>query len=123
VSYRSGPLGAGRAERIAARLVRRPCVGDRVPNLACAHPDGRPTHLYAELGGRWALFVPPDSVPGSTGPAATGPTGVEPTRLVRTDGIPEAWLVRPDGHLAWRGTDPAGAAPALAGLLGAGRAR
>ncbi|MBA8809507.1 FAD-dependent monooxygenase [Promicromonospora sukumoe] len=130
VSYRSGPLGAGPGERTAARLTRRVCVGDRVPSLACTRADGRATRLHDELGGRWALLVPPaETGPGSVrpGPDDVGPDvepdDVEPTRLSRTDGVPEAWLVRPDGHLAWRGTDPAGAGPWLAGLLRDGRVR
>ena len=135
VSYRSGPLGVGPAERVAARLGRRPCAGDRVPNLDCAHLDGRPTRLYAELGGRWALLVPPSgsvSPPsGNVSPASgtaspaddVAADGVEPTWLARGDGVAEAWLVRPDGHLAWRGADPAASAPWLAGLLRTGRIR
>ncbi|WP_454860857.1 aromatic-ring hydroxylase C-terminal domain-containing protein [Promicromonospora soli] len=123
---------------MAARFSRRICVGDRVPSLDCARADGSPTSLHAELGGEWALLVPPSGDAG--GPAAgpgtapgvepngaagpgTAPGAVEPTRLTRTDGVPEAWLVRPDGHLAWRGTDPAAAAPWLAEVLQSGRAR
>ncbi len=128
VSYRSGPLGVGRAERMAARLGRRICVGDRVPNLDCVRADGSPARLHAELGGEWALLVPASG--DAAGPvarwgnqAAARRDGVEPARLTRTDGVPEAWLVRPDGHLAWRGTDPAAAAPWLAGVLQSGRAR
>ncbi|GAB2472315.1 FAD-dependent monooxygenase [Promicromonospora xylanilytica] len=126
VSYRSGPLGAARAERLAARLGRRTCVGDRVPNLGCARADGTPTTLHAELGGRWALLVPPsDGEPGAEPdgmPGARSEDG-EPTRLTRTDGVAEAWLVRPDGHLAWRGADPAESGPRLAELLRTGRTR
>ncbi|MFD6445843.1 FAD-dependent monooxygenase [Promicromonospora sp. NPDC060204] len=135
VSYRSGPLGVGPAERTAARLARRVCIGDRVPNLACTRADGRVTRLHAELGGRWALLVPPPEagpgsvrpVPDDVGPDDVGPDdvepGVEPARLFRTDAVPESWLVRPDGHLAWRGSDPADAGPWLSGLLSDGRAR
>ncbi|GAA4701406.1 4,5-epoxidase [Promicromonospora umidemergens] len=117
VSYRSGPLGVGPAERVAARLRRRTCVGDRVPNLGCVRADGAPTRLHAELGGRWALLVPPSD--GATGAEPDG----EPARLTRTDGVPEAWLVRPDGHLAWRGVDPAESGPWLAEVLRTGSAR
>jgi 2-polyprenyl-6-methoxyphenol hydroxylase-like FAD-dependent oxidoreductase len=128
VSYRSGPLGVGRAERLAARLGRRTCVGDRVADLDCALGDGTPTRLYVELGGRWALLVPPSDTaraglaaePGIEEGAEPAP---RPTRLTRTDAVAEAWLVRPDGHLAWRGTDPASATPWLADLLRTGRTR
>lgn len=125
VSYRSGPLGVPLAERVAARLARRACVGDRVPDLECVRADGVATQLFAELGGRWALLVPPSASASSDEDGhgdETEPGDVEPTRLTRTDGVPEAWLVRPDGHLAWRGSDAAQAGPWLAGLLRAGRA-
>jgi 4,5-epoxidase len=122
VSYRSGPLGVGRAERVAARLGRRICVGDRVPDLDSARADGTPTQLYAELGGRWALLVPPSDTAGAEPAAEPGTEeAAEPTRLTRADGVAEAWLVRPDGHLAWRGADPASATPWLADLLRTGR--
>ncbi|MFD2792650.1 FAD-dependent oxidoreductase [Promicromonospora vindobonensis] len=117
VSYRTGPLGVGPAERAAARLRRRTCVGDRVPNLDCVRADGTPTRLHGELGGRWALLAP-----SSDGVAGAEP-GVEPTRLTRTDGVAEAWLVRPDGHLAWRGADAAASGPWLAEVLRTGAAR
>jgi 2-polyprenyl-6-methoxyphenol hydroxylase-like FAD-dependent oxidoreductase len=132
VSYRSGPLGVGRAEWVAARIGRRVCVGDRVPNLDCTRADGSPARLHAELGGRWALLVPTSGDAGglAAGPGAVdgvapgaAPDGVEPTQLTRADGVPQAWLVRPDGHLAWRGADPAAAGPWLAALLREGRAR
>jgi 4,5-epoxidase len=126
VSYRTGPLGAAPAERMAARLGRRPSVGDRVPDLDCTRADGSPTRLHSELGGRWALLVPPaDVAPRAAvgGTPEAGPADVAPARLARTDGIPEAWLVRPDGHLAWRGTDPAASGPWLAELLDRGRVR
>jgi 4,5-epoxidase len=125
VSYRSGPLGVGPAERAAARLGRRICVGDRVPSLDCARADGTPTHLHAELGGRWALLVPPSDGGAGSGPRS-GPgsePGLEPVRLTRADGVAEAWLVRPDGHLGWRGTDAASATPWSAELLRTGRTR
>jgi 2-polyprenyl-6-methoxyphenol hydroxylase-like FAD-dependent oxidoreductase len=128
VSYRSGPLGAGGAERVAARLGRRICVGDRVPDLGCARGDGTPTRLYAELGGRWVLLVPPSDTTGAEPSAEPGAgqgtePAAEPTPLIRMDGVAETWLVRPDGHLAWRGTDPASATPWLADLLRTGRTR
>jgi 4,5-epoxidase len=114
---------------VAARLGRRTGVGDRVPNLDCLRADGSPARLHAELGGRWAQLVPPSG--DTAGPGAVDGVvrdgvmrdAVEPTRLTRTDGVPEAWLVRPDGHLAWRGADPAAACPWLAALLREGRAR
>ncbi|WP_245811842.1 FAD-dependent monooxygenase [Actinophytocola xinjiangensis] len=109
VSYRTGPLGAG-------RLGHKPRPGDRVPDLACTHPDGRPTRLHTELGGRFALLVP-DDAPGWS-PNQWGVT------LRFTEGRPgEAWLVRPDAHLAWRGRDPASLARWMTETLTTGPTR
>ncbi|MGI5187395.1 FAD-dependent monooxygenase [Promicromonospora sp. CA-289599] len=124
VSYRSGPLGVGRAERVDARIGRRTCVGDRVADLDCTRGDGTPAQLYTVLGGGWALLVPPSDTTGAEPePEHGAELAVQPTGLTRTDGVAEAWLVRPDGHLAWRGTDPASATPWLADLLRTGRTR
>jgi hypothetical protein len=95
VSYRNGPLGAGRG-----RLLPGLRPGDRVPDR-----DG----LYDALGPAWALLGPE--------PLA----GLARARLgdvvaLRGDG--DALLVRPDGHLAWRGADAAGLRAWLDGALG-----
>lgn len=115
VSYRRGPLGSTRGPK--------PRPGDRIDDRECRRPDGAPTRLHDELGGRWALLVPPgrghDAVPSSRDHGVTPPVdrcvrellGEAATTLERTDGRDEAWLVRPDGHLAWRGASgPSGAA-------------
>lgn len=100
VSYRRGPLGV-------ARSARKPRPGDRIPDLRCVRPDGEPTWLHAEPGGRFAVLVPEtgtnDCV--STVQRRLG-EHVVPLRFA--EGRPgEVWLVRPDAHLAWRGQDPA----------------
>lgn len=94
VNYRRGPL----AEKSLSTQKPRP--GDRVADRDCIRADGSSSRLYVELRGRWALL---------------GPTGGELDRTVRahlgdavtvlhsTDG--DAMLIRPDGHLAWRGAD------------------
>lgn len=94
VSYRKGPLGG---------TGRKPRPGDRIPDIACRRADSTRSRLYAELGGRWALMLPP---------GVAGPLTIETARrhlgdlvaVFTYDGA-EAMLVRPDGHLAWRG-DP-----------------
>ncbi|WP_328399476.1 FAD-dependent monooxygenase [Streptomyces sp. NBC_00390] len=107
IHYRRGPLGVRPHERWS---VPGPRVGDRVPDLACTRPDGSPTRLYAEIGPRWGLVVPASgnhdvyvSVTarhlGTTTPATTlVPSGARGRHVM---------LVRPDGHLAWRGTSVA----------------
>jgi 2-polyprenyl-6-methoxyphenol hydroxylase-like FAD-dependent oxidoreductase len=96
VSYRKGPLG-GRG--------RKPRPGDRVADVAVVRADGTTSRLHAELGAHWALLVP-----------RIGFDDLEAVALhflgdhvsvLGFDGDPvtstQAMLVRPDGHLGWRG--------------------
>ncbi|MGH3677916.1 MAG: FAD-dependent monooxygenase [Mycobacterium sp.] len=85
VSYRDGPLGAGRW-----RLLPGLRPGDRVPD-----PDG----IYDSLAPAWALLGP-ESL------AETARRRLGDVVTIRGDG--DAMLVRPDGHLAWRGSEVAG---------------
>lgn len=99
VSYRRGPLGA-------TRLARKPRPGDRVADLACVCQDGEGSRLHAELGGRFVLLTP-DTGAVECVSSAERLLGerVVPVRFV--EDRDEVWLVRPDGHLAWRGRDAA----------------
>ena len=90
VSYRKGPLGGRGA---------KPRPGDRIPDAACTRADGTATRLYRELAGRWVLLLP---APDATGAVASRRLGTLVTTLYH-DGA-EAMLVRPDAHLAWRGS-------------------
>jgi 2-polyprenyl-6-methoxyphenol hydroxylase-like FAD-dependent oxidoreductase len=95
VSYRHGPLGARRWRRLPGL---RP--GDRV-----ADRNG----LYDALGPAWALL----------GPEPLADVARERLgNVVALPGEGDALLVRPDGHLAWRGTDAAGLQVWLDGALG-----
>jgi len=85
VSYRRGPLGAGRRRRLPGLQ-----TGDRVPNR-----EG----LYGELGPAWVLL-------GADSIADVARRRLGDVVTLRGDG--DAMLVRPDGHLAWRGSDEAG---------------
>ncbi len=96
VSYRGGPLGDGRRWRRGLR------AGDRVADVPCRRPDGSVTRLHAELGRSWAVLAPSGS---DLVPVARLWLG-EVVHLVGD--VPDTWLVRPDGHLGWRGTDAAG---------------
>jgi 4,5-epoxidase len=94
VSYRRGPLGA----RLLGYLPGLR-AGDRVRDRECIGVDGLPTRLYDALGPGWALI------------GADSLAEVARRRLgdvVALRGDRDALLVRPDGHLAWRGTDAAG---------------
>lgn len=99
VTYRRGPLGG--------RGSGRPRPGDRVPDGEYARADGTATGLYAALRGSWAVLTRPGGGAGYVAAArkALGDRVAELTRADHPAG--EAWLVRPDGHLAWRGRDTA----------------
>jgi 2-polyprenyl-6-methoxyphenol hydroxylase-like FAD-dependent oxidoreductase len=94
VSYRRGPLGA-RSRAWLPGL--RP--GDRVADRTCIHVDGTTVRLYDVLGPGWALLGPEPL-------ADVARDRLGDVVALRGDGA--AQLVRPDGHLAWRGTDAAG---------------
>lgn len=118
VSYRGGPLAQGRWRRSGSR------PGDRVPDLPCRRTDGARTRLHAQLRGRWAVLAPAHGAPGGQGdPGGQGAPGAV-ARAWLGDRVTEltadvrvVQLVRPDGHLAWRGSDPAALRRWLAGAL------
>jgi 2-polyprenyl-6-methoxyphenol hydroxylase-like FAD-dependent oxidoreductase len=103
VSYRHGPLGA--------RWHRLPGLraGDRVPDRTCTRADGTTVRLSDALGPEWALIGPEPL-------ADVARERLGDVVALRGDG--EALLVRPDGHLAWRGADVAGLRAWLDGALG-----
>jgi 4,5-epoxidase len=70
------------------------------------------TRLHAELGTRWVLLGPDE-----LGAVARKRLGDGHVTVLPTDG--DAMLVRPDGHLAWRGAPVPDALDArLTGILG-----
>jgi 4,5-epoxidase len=104
LSYRGGRLGV-RTGRFTPKACpgHNPIGGDRVPDIACVREDGTRTTLQTAIaGGVWALL---------TGVKAEGLLSVARERLgedvvaVRpvVDGLIDAILVRPDGHVGWRG--------------------
>ena len=93
VSYRHGPLGAR-----LSRLLPGVRPGDRVADRTCTRVDGTAVRLYDALGPEWALI-------GSGSLAEVARRRLGDVVALRGDG--EALLVRPDGHLAWHGTDAA----------------
>ena len=95
VSYRDGPLGAGRR-----RLLPGLRPGDRVPE----HDS-----MYQALAPAWVLL----------GPESMADVARQRLGDVRTfRGDRDSMLVRPDGHLAWRGSDATGLREWLDGALG-----
>jgi 4,5-epoxidase len=104
VSYRHGPLGARRWHRLPGLR-----AGDRVPDRSCTRADGTTVRLYDVLGPGWALIGPE-----SLADVARERLG----DVVALRGDEEGLLARPDGHLAWRGSDVAGLQAWLDGALG-----
>lgn len=97
VSYRRGPLG-GRGRGL------RP--GDRVPDRACSRADGSPTRLYSELLPAWVLLASPGTDLDALLGVARGGLGSDVSILYDADAPRTPQLIRPDGHLGWRGSDP-----------------
>jgi 4,5-epoxidase len=91
VSYRHGPLGSAHPW-----FGRRPRPGDRVPDLDCIRPDGSSTRLHSELRGRWAVLTGDDAA----ARVAENHLGADAVVTLRSS---QTLLVRPDGHLAYRG--------------------
>ena len=123
ISYRGGPLAP-------APAVAGPRPGDRAPDAPCHRRDGSPVRLFdLQRGAHWTLYgfatTPPACGPDVRGfrispdPAAdVADAGVGPDPagdVVDTDGHAsraydprpgELVLVRPDGYVATRATDP-----------------
>lgn len=118
IGYRDGPL-AGRSPRSLVTPGPRP--GDRVPDLECRREDGSVTRLHGELGAHWVLLTP--RIDGDCAKLARrrlgGTGGVTVMRPGSREGR-EVLLVRPDAHLAWRGTSAASLDRWLRGALGPG---
>ena len=91
ISYRRGPLAA-KHRHMFSRLV----PGDRVPDGDYTDTRGTKVRLHAVLGPAWALI----------GPELVNLAKERLGDVAHLPGTGDALLVRPDGHLAWRGSDP-----------------
>jgi 2-polyprenyl-6-methoxyphenol hydroxylase-like FAD-dependent oxidoreductase len=98
VSYRRGPLAEKSLRQ--GRLAAKPRPGDRVADRECFRADGASTRLNVELRGKWVLLTSDESLMST----ARAQLGERITLLCSVSH--DSWLVRPDGHLAWRGADP-----------------
>lgn len=120
VNYRRGPLNRG----IRSRVGRSPRPGDRVPNLPCRHIGGDPTDLYNELGTHWVMLVPAHSdIAAFTAPGIHLGDNAVTLIAQHTGRRRDIQLIRPDAHLAWRGTDPRRLARWLEDALQTGTAK
>ncbi len=92
-------------------------AANRVADRECFRTDGTSTRLYVELRGQWALLGSDDSL------RQTARTHLG-NRIAMLRGIDrDTWLVRPDGHLAWRGDDPEALEHWLRSALSSGSVR
>lgn len=103
VTYRRGPL----AEKSCPAIKPRP--GDRVPDRRCGS-----RRLYEELRGHWVLLGPRHLAEVARSHLGDLVTGVESS---------DTMLIRPDGHLAWRGQDAHGLDRWLRAALSTGAVR
>lgn len=97
VTYRRGPLGSTRRPRAFGMRAPGLRPGDRVPDAEFTCENWDVVRLFTLLGPGWALLGR-DTL-GAVAKARLGDVAVLP-------GDDDALLVRPDGHLAWRGRDP-----------------
>jgi 2-polyprenyl-6-methoxyphenol hydroxylase-like FAD-dependent oxidoreductase len=97
VTYRGGPLG-GRG--------RAPHSGDRIPDRVCRRADGSPARLHAELGPAWVVLARPGAATDALAGTAREHLGPDVTTLFDDTAPGSPLVIRPDGHLAWRGDDP-----------------
>lgn len=90
-----------------------------MPDLGCRRQDGACTQLHAELGARWALLAAPSPTAQGCLQVAREWLGGDRVLLLTPDRqSPRAvLLVRPDAHLAWRGSTSDGLRRWLAGAL------
>ncbi|RSN43983.1 hypothetical protein DMC64_20975 [Amycolatopsis sp. WAC 04197] len=97
-TYRGGPLAPG-----ASRWARKPRPGDRVPDLRCRRTDGVETTLHAAISGRWTVVAGDAGQAARHTEAVAGQLGADLVGTLVCKGSRDVLLVRPDGHLAWRG--------------------
>ena len=104
ISYRNGPLTAKRRHMFSGLV-----PGDRVPDGDYTDTRGNSVRLHALLGPVWAL-IGPESL--------AAPARQRLGDVAHLPGTGNALLVRPDGHLAWRGSDPTALSQWLDSALG-----
>ncbi|MFD9736554.1 FAD-dependent monooxygenase [Umezawaea sp. NPDC059074] len=95
IDYRGGPLAPG-----TPWWTTGPRPGDRVPDVACRRYDGVEVTLHAATAGSWVVLARDPAAHAAAAAVHLGQvTALTPVRPTRR----EVFLIRPDGHLAWRG--------------------
>jgi 4,5-epoxidase len=99
ISYRRGPLTGP-----SALWSRRPRPGDRMPDLDCRLADGSSATVHAALNGRWAVIAAEASVAARHGATLAEWVGDDQAVvLVAERSAGDVMIIRPDGHVGWRG--------------------
>jgi 4,5-epoxidase len=98
ITYRGGPLATA-----SGRWTTGPRPGDRVPDVTCQRVDGTQVTLHAAISGSWVVLASDRHQAVQHAEAAAALLGADlVTPLVWPD-LRDVMVVRPDGHLAWRG--------------------
>ncbi|MEQ4720221.1 FAD-dependent monooxygenase [Nonomuraea sp. B19D2] len=100
ISYRGGPLALA-----SHRWMPGLHPGDRMPDLACRRLDGAQTMLHAAICGRWMVLAAEADIAAHHAQAAAAQLGTDMvTALIPAEpGSHDVILIRPDGHIGWRG--------------------
>ena len=100
ITYRGGPLAP-----TGHRWTGAPRPGDRVPDMTCRRPDGTETTLHAAIAGAWVVLASDqhDAAQHAEAAAALLGAGLVTTLAPVRTSLRDVLLIRPDGHLAWRG--------------------
>ncbi|MFI7444497.1 FAD-dependent monooxygenase [Nonomuraea indica] len=100
ISYRGGPLAP-----TSPRWMPGLHPGDRMPDLPCRLLDGDRTMLHAAIRGRWVVLADKPDVAARHAQAAAAQLGADLVVALTPlePDSPDVALVRPDGHIGWRG--------------------
>lgn len=98
---------------------RRPRPGDRVPDVTCRRDDGTTGTLHASISAMWSVLANLEQDATRYADAAAPHLGTDKVQtLVAKQAKPgQVLLIRPDGHVAWRGGTRGGSAEQMAAWL------
>jgi 4,5-epoxidase len=100
INYRGGPL-ASRSHW----WTTGPRPGDRVPDMKCRQPGGTEVTLHAAISGSWVVLARDQHEATRHTEAAAARLGADlvSTLMPVQSKLRDVLLIRPDGHVAWRG--------------------
>lgn len=100
ITYRDGPLATASYQR-----TKGPVPGDRVPDITCRQLDGKEVTLHAAISGTWVVLANNQDEATRHAEAAAALLGADLVipLVPEQSNFRDVLLIRPDGHLAWRG--------------------